>query len=627
MNRSARFLIANLVTKISAAAFSNRARIAFLCRRGRLILIFHQYHMPRVVQKFLWWTIAGVLWASGCAGVNSSTVGSGELPAGAESPAISSVPDGAAAPIYLMLVGEIAGQRGQFDVALKHYLQLLRTVHDARVAERATQIALYVKDTDKALEAASLWSEIDPKNLPAHRISAMLEIKAGNTDRAAEELARLIDLKDPELENTLIELVKWLDGELPRDRGLKVMEELTEAHPRLAELHLAYALLASNKDVLMIARAEVEKALALRPGWARAQMLKAQLLMQSGDTRGARVALQGALKNEPDNARLALLYAQLLAKSGDLKQAEQELNRIVEKDRGNHDARFALASIWLESGQLDRARSEFQALSGDSRWQPQADFSLGLIEARQGRPENALRQFDRVGPGPLEFDARFNGISSLISLGRYEEARIRLAKARERYPAEKIRLYLLESEMLVKARQAAAAHALLGEALKEEPGQVDLLYSRALVAERLGQIDALEADLRRVLEKKPGDPAALNALGFSLAEHRLDRLDEAERYIKRALAARPGDPAILDSYVWVLYRKGRSEQALTYLRKAYKLFQDPEIAAHLGEVLWETGRHKEARKVWAEGWKKNAEQDDIQRVRQKYPDAFRGVGQ
>ena len=580
--------------------------------------------MPQVVKNFLWWMIAGVLWASGCAGVNSSAVGSGELPEGTHSTPSPSPPEGVAAPIYLMLVGEIAGQRGQFDVALDHYLQLLRAVHDARVAERATQIALYVKDTGKALEAASLWSELDTKNLPAHRINAMLEIKAGNTDKAAEELAWLVELKDPELENTLIELVKWLEGELPRDQGLKVMEDLTAAHPRLAELHLAYALLASNKDVLMTARAEVEKALALRPKWARAQMLKAQLLMQSGDSNGARAALQAALKSEPNNSRLALLYAQFLAKVGDLKKAEQELNRIVEKDRSNHDARFALASIWLESGQLERARSEFQALSGDARWQTQADFSLGLIEARQGHTENALRQFDRVSQGPLEFDARFNAISSLISLGRYDEARMRLAAVREKFPAEKIRLYLLESEMLVKAKQTAVAYALLGDALKEEPGQVDLLYSRALVAEQLGELQVLETDLRAVLEKKPGDPAALNALGFSLAEHRLDRLDEAEDYIKQALAARPGDPAILDSYGWVLYRKGQPELALTYLRKAYKLFQDPEIAAHLGEVLWETGRRTEARKIWAEGMKKNPQQDDMQRIGQKYPEAFRG---
>jgi Flp pilus assembly protein TadD len=140
----------------------------------------------------------------------------------------------------------------------------------------------------------------------------------------------------------------------------------------------------------------------------------------------------------------------------------------------------------------------------------------------------------------------------------------------------------------------------------------------------MGKLDVMEEDLRAVLMQKPDDPAALNALGFSLAQHRPDRLDEAEQYIKQALAKRPADPAILDSYGWVLYRKGRQGEALVYLRKAYGLYADPEIAAHLGEVLWETGRRTEARRIWAEGMKKNPEQEDIRRAREKYPEGFNG---
>jgi tetratricopeptide (TPR) repeat protein len=567
--------------------------------------------------------VAGMLWASGFAGVNSSPasyVGTDE-----GGVAINArPPDGGAEPIYLMLVGEIAGQRGQFDVALDHYLQLARLVRDIKVAERATQIALYVKDTGKALEAASLWAERDPKNLAAHRITAMLQIKAGNTDAAAKELGKLLELKDPELENTLIELVKWMDAELPKEQGLKVMQELTEEYPKVPELHFAYALLASNKDALMTARAETDRALALRPKWSRAEMLRAQLLIQAGDSRAARTALEQALKGDPGNARLGLLYAQFLAKSGDLKKAERELQRIVGKDRGNHDARFALASVWLEMGQFDRARPEFQALTGDPRWQVQSDFSLGLIDARQGKAESALKQFDRVGAGPLEFDARFNGISALIALGRYDEARERMSAARRNFPGEALRLYLIESELLIKNKDLPTAFEVLSEALKQAPSQPELLYSRALLAEQMGNLEVMETDLRTVLEQKPDDPAALNALGFSLADHRLDRLDEAENYIKRALAKRPGDPAILDSYGWVLYRMGRREESLVYLRRAYGLFADPEIAAHLGEVLWEAGRRAEAMRVWGEGLKKGPEQEDMKRVREKYPEAFRG---
>jgi tetratricopeptide (TPR) repeat protein len=582
--------------------------------------------MPSVGKSLLWWMMAGVLWATGCAGVGSAVSDAGDVSGWGVPLAAPEPPEGVAAPIYLMLVGEIAGQRGQFDVALDHYLKLMRLVPDVRVAERATQIALYVKDTDKALEAASLWSGLDSKSLAAHRLTAVLEIKAGHMDKASDELGKLIALKDPELENTLIELVKWLDAEMPKEQSLAIMQQLAESHPKVPELHFAYALLASNKEALMTARVEVEKAISLRPKWGRAQMLQAQLLMQSGDTKAARVALEKALKSDPGNARVGLLYAQFLAKAGEYKSAERELKRILEKDGGNHDARFTLASVWLEMGEYERARAEFQLLTGDPRWQAQSDFSIGLIDARLGKTENALRQFDRVGPGPLEFDARFNGISALIGLGRYDEARDRLAKSRKAYPNEKVRLYLIEAEMLVKSKDVATAYGVLDEALKDEPRQTDLLYSRALMAEQLGHLDVMEADLRAVLSKKPDDPAALNALGFSLAEHRLDRLDEAEGYIKQAMEKRLGDPAILDSYGWVLYRKGQRDQALVYLRKAYKLFADPEIAAHLGEVLWETGQKAEARRVWAEGQKKNPDQEDMKGVREKYPEGFGRTG-
>ncbi len=568
-----------------------------------------------------------MLWATGCAGVNLPVASTGAPDEDAVAPSISSVTaSGDAESIYLMLVAEIAGQQGQFDVALDHYLQLARLVDDTHVAERATQIALYVKDTGKALEAASLWLERAPKNLAAHRIKVVLDIKSGQTGAAAEELGALLQMHDPELENTLIELVKWMDGELPKDQSLQVMQELAAKYPKVPELHFAYALLASNKDALMTARAENDRALALRPKWSRALLLRAQLSIQAGDAKAARGALEQAMKSDPRNARIALMYAQYLAKSGDLTAAERELKRLVEREPSHHEARFALASVWLELGRLEQARAGFQSLSGDPRWQAQADFSLGLIDARQGKPENALRQFDRVGAGPLEFDARFNGISALISLGRLSEARERLAAARQGFPGEALRLYLIESELLVKNKEFIAAFDTLTEALKQIPAQPELLYARGLVAEQLGKLEVMEADLRMVLELKPDDPAALNALGFSLVDHGSDRLNEAEKYIKRALAKRPGDPAILDSYGWLLYRKGRLAEALAYLRKAYGLFGDPEIAAHLGEALWESGRRTEAKKIWQEGLKKNPQQDDIQRVQKKYPEAFRREG-
>jgi tetratricopeptide (TPR) repeat protein len=576
--------------------------------------------MPK---RWVVWGSVGILWATGCVGI-SSPFAAGEY---VESDYQASVKpmDARSEVIYRVLSAEIAGQRGQYDVALSNYMDVLHVSPDAWVAERATQVALYVKDASKALEAALLWMAREPKSLPAHRITVMLQIKADHLDDAARAFGQLVSLPDPDLETTLIELVKWMDSELSRDQALHALSFLRDRFPKVAELHYATALLASNIRENDLALAEVRQALSLRPRWSRASLLESQLVAQKGDLKAAKETLGRALKADPNNQRLRLVYAQLLAKSGDIKGSERELQRIVDKEPENQDARFALASIWLETGQLERARFAMMGLMSDRRWQDQVNFSLGLIDARRSLYDSALHYFDAVQPGPLALDAQLNAASALISLGRQADARLRLAAVRKSFPDEALRLYVLEAEMLEKSKEYAAAFEVLNSAISEQPEQLDLLYSRAMLAERLGQMDVMQADLRAVLAKRPDDPAVLNALGFSLADHQVGDLSEAESLIKRAMERRPGDPAIMDSYGWVLYRKGNRAESLIYLRKAYALFNDPEISAHLGEVLWENGSHAEAVKVWREGYRKNPDQDDMVRVKEKYPEGFKGI--
>ncbi len=524
--------------------------------------------------------------------------------------------------VYLLLAAELAGQRGQYDLALNNYLQVARRDSDPRVAERATQIALYLKDTNRALEAASLWAERDPKSVPARRVAAMLLLKAGQVDKAVEQFRALLALPNPDLENTLIELVKWLDAEVDKADALKAMRQLVEEFPNEAELHFAYALLASGKGEHQLALEETQRALALHPDWNRARLLQAQVMSQMGDSKAARDAVQRALKNDPGNLRLRLIYSQFLAKTGDYKAAERELTRILDKEPGNHDARFAFASILMEMGQLDRAKQEFLALTEVAKWQSQAYFYLGLIEAKRDRLDSSLHWFDKIVSGPLRFDAQVNAITALINLGRLGEARQRLSEVRKGFPNEALRLYLLEAELLSKTKDYEEAFDLLSEALEELPGQLELLYARALVAEQLHRYDVLEADLRAVLEKNPNDPNALNALGYTLAD-RGERLEEARSFLDRAIGMKPDDPAIMDSYGWLQYRLGDRDAALEYLRRAYDLVRDPEIGAHLGEVLWESGKYQEARKVWRESLKKDPNQEDMKRIKARYRDAFK----
>ncbi len=557
---------------------------------------------------------------AGCSGFFSTTRGDEEA---VESDVTlrKAAPAPESEAVYLILSGELAGQAGQYPAALDSYLKAARLTRDPKVAERATQIALFAKDAPRALEAATLWSQTDPANPSPRRVAAILNLKQGNLDLGVAQIRALLIGRGVDLENTLVELVKMLDTELPKDQALQVMQKLERALPKMPEVHFAYALLASNKSEYTLALEQTQKALAMHPRWNRVQVLQAQVMTQMGNSEAARDVMRKALQSDPNNDQLRFILAQLLTKTGDFAGAERELKRVLSKDPGNADARMGLALALLESGREDRAKAELQRLVGDEKWRTRAYFYLGLIEARQGRVREALGWFDRVDGGPNEFDARVNAITALMSLGRWEEARVRLNELRTRFPNEALRLYLLEADLLVKRKEINAAFDLLSQALREMPEQTELLYSRALVAEQLDRVDILESDLRLVLEKQPDDVNALNALGFTLAD-RGQRLDEAQALLERALKQKPDDAAILDSWGWLQYRRGRLDEALNYLQRAYRLVEDPEIAAHLGEVLWESGRKAEARRIWSEAARRAPEHDELKRVRAKYREAF-----
>jgi tetratricopeptide (TPR) repeat protein len=576
----------------------------------------------RVSKQIIGLAIAGSLLLSGCAGHSASQSFGGGL---SDDRIRESKPgtQKESELVYLMLAAELQGQRGQFEDALGNYLKASELTRDPRVAARATQIALYLKNKDRALAAAKLWRERDPGNPDAIRLLAILELKAGNAPAALDQLTHLLVMPNVDLEGTLIEVVKVLDAEVPKDDAMGLLRRLIDRFPSMAELHFAYALLAADKNEFQLALAETERALSLHPDWNRARLLQAQVMSQMGDSDAAREVIQKALKSDPNNSRLRLIYSQFLAKAGDFPGAVRELDRIIAKEPDNEDARFGLALAAVELGQLDKAKAAFLQLADSQRWKMQSYFYLGLIEARRNHLASALQWFDKVSDGPMAFDAQVNGITALINLGQLPQARQRLSAVRKKFPNEALRLYLLEGELLSKNKDYTAAFDLLSEALEEMPGQVELLYTRALIAEQLDQPEVLEGDLRAVLEKNPDDANALNALGYTLADRFPDRLEEAKKLLDHAIELKPDDPAIMDSYGWLHYRMGDYDTALQYLRRAYEMINDPEIGAHLGETLWESGKHKEGKKVWLESYRKNRDNDDIKRVRARYPEAFK----
>ncbi len=328
-----------------------------------------------------------------------------------------------------------------------------------------------------------------------------------------------------------------------------------------------------------------------------AAVFKAQVLERGTELLSF---LQGFLAAHPGARDARLAYARALVAEKRYAESRAEFRTLQEVFPDNGDIHYAIGILSL---QLDDPRqaevhlNRFLEIGGNEA--NAARFYLGQIAEDDKRYDEALRRFDQVDGGEHHTAALLRGAQILTRQGRVDEARQRLARARGLLPQEAPRLYIAESQLLKDAGRNEEAYTVLQGALAKQPDQTDLLYEAALAVERLDRLADAERYLRRLIALKPDSAQGYNALGYSLADRGL-RLDEALQLIDKALSLAPDDPFILDSKGWVLFRLGRLAEALEHLQRAYAQRRDPEIAAHIGEVLWAMGRRDDAATVWRE---------------------------
>ena len=523
--------------------------------------------------------------------------------------------------LYLLLASEVAGQKGDMNTALDGYLKAAEWSQDPRVAERATQTALFLKDEEKALQAADYWVKLEPENLGVLKILALLNLKSGKYEAAQEHLTVLLAIDDADIGNTLVDIIRHLDKSADKEQAIKLVKELAETHPDNPDIHYSYALLASGKKQYELAFMEIRRAIELKPDWPQAKVTYARIAAQSGNIELALDIMSSEVESQPDDDQMRMVYAQLLVKAEKYPLARAEFESLISNNPQNHDARYALAMLLLEEENDDAAREMLEGLVEVPKWQGQALFYLGRIDVKRKDLKNALEWFEKIPPGPLFMEAQFNAVTILTDLGESKKARVKLENLRSRFPDKAVKLYLLEAEVLTTSKDYQAAFDLLTQALEDQPGEHELLYTRALVAEHLGRVDVLETDLAEILRTKPDDVNALNALGYTLAEHN-QRLDDAERYLEKAIALKPDMAVIQDSYGWLQFRLGNYPKALEFLRRAYDKNQDPEIAAHLGEVLWMTGAKQEAKLLWQKALKREPGSEFLMKIKKRFKEAF-----
>ncbi|VAW87844.1 FIG140336: TPR domain protein [hydrothermal vent metagenome] len=510
-----------------------------------------------------------------------------------ELPAVPLTPD----TLYKLLVAETALQRGHYAVGFSQYFGLAKRTRDPRLAAKATRIAIFVRDHKSALQSAKLWVDIDPTNLAARQAISAAYIRSGNPDAALEHLEYILVKEDDGAGQGFMLVASLLSREQDLQAVLGVMERLVDIHQENYSAWQAYAHLALRAGAVEKADAGIKRSLHLEPDNVSAILLQARILRSNGDKVAVAEYLAQRVDAFPRKSVLRLTYARQLVDARDYDEAFKQYQIVMKQSPGDVDVLFALGLLAL---QLDRQDSAFDYLSQAKETGQRSDdahFYLGQLEELRENETAALEYYSEVVGGSNLMEARVRQAMIEARQGNLETARNYLHSLHVKTAAERQRLFLIEGEILRNAERDQEALALFNYALNEIPADVQLLYARAMVAERLDQLDLAERDLKKIIELDENNADALNALGYTLAD-RTDRYQEAHGYVKRALALRPNDNAILDSMGWVLYRLGKYNEAIKMLRQSLKIRLDPEVAAHLGEVLWVSGEREDAREIW-----------------------------
>ncbi len=546
--------------------------------------------------------------------------------------------------LFQYLMSEIAGQRGSSAVAFSGLFDLAKRTRDPRVARRAVELAFQSRQFDQALESATLWAELEPESPLARQALSVIAANQGDLPTATATFTRM--LAEPGKAPTLfLQLPAMLSrassaglagagagvgvgankgaATLDRVKIAATVRELAKPYPSMPESHYAVAqsaFVAGDAKAALIAINEAER---LKSGWPQAAILKAQILSETSRESGISY-LEGFLKANPDAVEARLTYARLLVAQKLYLPAREEFRKADVGNTTDPEIPYSIALISQQIEDYPEAEKQFQrTLTLKPRDPNPVLFNLGVVAEARKDINGAIAYFGQVTDSEYFVSAKLKIAGLLAKREGIDSGRKFLQDARDAQGADddalstRIQLLQAEAQLLREAKAFKEAFNLLSGAIEKNPDSADILYDRAMLAEKLDKYDVLETDLRRVIKLKPDYAHAYNALGYTLADRNI-KLTEAYELIQQALKLSPDDAFIQDSLGWVQFRMGKKTEALATLKKAYETRRDPEIAAHLGQVLWASGARDEAQKIWRAALTESPENESLIAVVQKY---------
>jgi len=501
-------------------------------------------------------------------------------------------------PAALTVIAEIALARGDCKVAAESYAEAAD--HGAApLARRASEVALGCEHVPAAWRAASRWRVLAPSDREAAAMYATVAVKLYRISDARSGIVDFAKAQAPgstQESAGLSELAGLLLEQSDAPAVLAAMSSALDTSSISPDTLSLLAELSLDASDALRAERYAKQALERDPKQFGALRVLARAYVVRGEAAKAIETARASMQENP--TRGAFELAEILIALDRVEEAHQELERLRTTKASVEEIDRRLALLAFEAGDMKEAQQRFEELAAHGQATDAAMLYLADIAARDGDADAALAGYRRLADSSLALPARSKAASLLLTRSKRKEALLLLDDYASEHPEKEFELRLSEARLLADHGEADAGLTLLAAALERHPHHPAIEYDRAVILERAGRVRESVEVLERLLQERPEDPVLMNALGYTLADHSLE-LGRAEGLIHRALIATPDSPAVLDSLGWVRFRQGDAKGALPNLEHAYTLDHDSEIAAHWGEALWASGKHQEARKVWA----------------------------
>jgi tetratricopeptide (TPR) repeat protein len=528
-----------------------------------------------------------------------------------------------------ILTAELLAQQRDFTNAFQFMLDAARRSNDGQLFQRSVQLAGQAGAGDAALQAARAWGAALPADAEAQRALASVLLNLNRPEETIEPLKKEIALLSADRQRSAIAVVPRYFGRLPdRKQAAQFVEQvLADASKNGPHQGLAWAAIGrarqSAKDDVGALQAAITGNLAQATA---TEPIGLALDLMTAERPGAEQLVKTYLARTDAIPEARMAYVRKLMDMTRFPDAQRELLALTEQAPKFADSWLLLGALEHESNKLDAAQAAYQRFldlhsdsQDDSAQAAKRQAYLGLARIAQQRKDfaSAQRWIDKIGDKDEYIQVVLRQAGLLAAQGQVDKALETIRSAPERGPVDRKAKLSAEAQILRDNKRYPAAYELLVKATAEFSDDLDLVYERASMAEKVDKIDEMERLFRQIIAARPDNAAAYNALGYTLADRNL-RLPEAKKLIEQALKFAPGDPFITDSLGWVEFRMGNTELAAKILDSAFRQRPDAEIAAHLGEVLWVLNKRDEARSIWREGQRLAADNETLQQTMKRF---------